>query len=64
MDIQLMFQVAYLPEHRLEFCQNGQKHITKTLYLEAETMANKSQKPAPKATAKKQSATAKKPVKK
>jgi hypothetical protein len=63
-----MFQVAYLPEHGLGFCQNGQKHITKTLYLEAETMANKSQKPAPKsapkATAKKQSATAKKPVKK
>lgn len=63
-----MFQAAHLPEHGLRFCQNGRKNITKTLYLEAKSMANKSQKPAPKsaskATAKKQDSPAKKPAKK
>lgn len=63
-----MFQAAHLPEHGLRFCQNGQENITKTFYLEAESMANKSQKPAPKsapkATAKKQVAPAKKSAKK
>ncbi|HET8866027.1 MAG TPA: hypothetical protein VFM80_10055 [Gracilimonas sp.] len=67
-NITLMFQGAHLPEHGLGFCQNWRKNITKTIYLEAETMANKSQKPAPKsapkATAKKQATPVKKAVKK
>jgi hypothetical protein len=38
--------------HGLGFCQNRQENVTKTLCLEAETMANKSQKPAPKSAPK------------
>ncbi|MEQ8525143.1 hypothetical protein [Gracilimonas sp.] len=63
-----MSQSAHLSEHGLGICQNGRKNITKTFCLEAETMANKEQKPAsksaPKAAAKKQAPQAKKATKK